>query len=642
MLKPTMPASRSYRFGTSKPMTHPSPKEVQSGSSKAKATRKPPQTPPVDAKDIVVVVENARDQLLSHGGIPSEQDVLAALRQCDKAASLVHDILAKHLSGTAAKSDTSASSLLSLDGSKAALTQSRDTKVSEAIDDLSQVALDIVSQPTVLITPQVLDLYIETQARLGRVETLPHVLALYATKPKPRSSRGSLKYVKQSAGKAANAIDPDIVEKALDATIEAKNLDAAVGVIENTYATHAFGRAKLLKKALLPASVAVATPFAVYVLASNLSQLQDSLDQRTATVVATAGIMTYVGCIPLRERWIREEERAALDKVACTFGFSQSHRFGEEEGLEFQALREFILRKGMVLDRVELMEASWRFGHTTERIGELGAHDRERDRHLRHCFWFCLVFGSVAFFVVVLEAFVIAALQFCDGEPLVSLYWATWTMLQVGGLIAIWGICLHVRHMITGKKHPPWALALGTPVLVVAGLGHYFQGKLRRSRAARSIKERSRSRGRSWGRQPEALSEVPTIRASSSESNRRENGGDTPAARGDSSGEYNAKVIGYTKDGDIIIRLAPNTREDFMTMAPLTSSITWDEPIRAPSTGLEGNTSRKQSITRGRSVSRVSFKGKEKENIGRTKDEEVDIADIGEDEKENAIQIEEV
>lgn len=133
----------------------------------------------------------------------------------------------------------------------------------------------------------------------------------------------------------------------------------------------------------------------------------------------------------------------------------------------------------------------------------------------------------------------------------------------------------------------------------------------------------------------------PTIRASSSESSGIGNGQDNPSNRMDSSGDYNAKIIGYTKDGDIIIRIAPDTRQDFISQAPLTSSITWAEPVRPSSTTLEGNTSRKQSITRGRSVSRVSLKGKENESVNRTRDEEVDIADIGEDEK-NAIQVEEV
>lgn len=105
----------------------------------------------------------------------------------------------------------------------------------------------------------------------------------------------------------------------------------------------------------------------------------------------------------------------------------------------------------------------------------------------------------------------------------------------------------------------------------------------------------------------------------------------------------NAKIIGYTKDGDIILRVAPGTREGFMLQAPLTSSITWDEPVQPSSTTLGGgNTSRKQSIARGRSVSRVSFGGKEIASVGGANDQEVDIADMGEDEKEKPSQVEQV
>ncbi|KAF3769126.1 hypothetical protein M406DRAFT_72075 [Cryphonectria parasitica EP155] len=251
---------------------------------------------------------------------------------------------------------------------------------SDVIDHISQVAFEIISHPSILITARVLEAYVVIQARLGRVETLPYVLSLYATKPRPNGKSGSVEYVQQAPDKAANAVDPTIVEKALDAAIEAKNLDAAIGVIENTYATKAFIRQKVLRRGLLPVSAAATAPLAVYLVASNLAHLQTSFDQGTATAVATAGILAYVGFtgsmgllailtqndhmkrvtwapgITLRERWLHEEERAALDKVACSFGFSQMQRFGEEEGAEFQALRQFVLRKGMVLDRVELME----------------------------------------------------------------------------------------------------------------------------------------------------------------------------------------------------------------------------------------------------------------------------------------------
>lgn len=155
-----------------------------------------------------------------------------------------------------------------------------------------------------------------------------------------------------------------------------------------------------------------------------------------------------------------------------------------------------------------LFSASWRYGRVMERIEGMRVGDWERQHLIYRCFYITLISGFLSLIIAILEAFVLLTLQFCDGEPLSSLYWSTWTVLQVGAVVAIFGICLHVRHMIKGRRHPPWALALGTPVLVVAGLGHYFQGKLKKK--ANDIRERSRSRsrdprGRSRG---EPLSEV--------------------------------------------------------------------------------------------------------------------------------------
>lgn len=99
-----------------------------------------------------------------------------------------------------------------------------------------------------------------------------------------------------------------------------------------------------------------------------------------ATNVAFVGITAYVGLtamigvvavatandqmdritwgqgIPLRERWMREEERAAIDKIAGVWGFREVWRRGEEEGEDWDALREWVGNRGMMLDRVELME----------------------------------------------------------------------------------------------------------------------------------------------------------------------------------------------------------------------------------------------------------------------------------------------
>lgn len=141
-----------------------------------------------------------------------------------------------------------------------------------------------------------------------------------------------------------------------------------------------------------------------------------------------------------------------------------------------------------------LFAASWRFGRVVERNEGLTVGDPLRQARIYRCFFISLAAGVVSLVIAILECFILLTLQFCDGEPLASLYWSTWTVLQVGAVVAIFGITLHTRHMIKGRRHPPWALALGTPVLVVAGLGHYFQGKIRRG--TKKIASRSRSRSR--------------------------------------------------------------------------------------------------------------------------------------------------
>lgn len=53
-----------------------------------------------------------------------------------------------------------------------------------------------------------------------------------------------------------------------------------------------------------------------------------------------------------------------------------------------------------------------------------------------------------------MEAYALLALQFCDGEDLISVYWSTWTMIQVGSLIAMVGIILAMFHSLKNRQHP--------------------------------------------------------------------------------------------------------------------------------------------------------------------------------------------
>lgn len=343
--------------------------------------------------EVVAAVDRVTKAFLAQPGIPSEQTTRAALRACaqnDVKLLLDAEVQPELSSNKDGHSDTTAAHLLDLDRSKrtggggkaaaAAAAASQQVSLQDVVDKMSDAAYAIVTHPPVTITPQVLADYVAVQSRLGRPETLPHVLNLYATKPRPKAVSGDVRYIEPNPTRMENAVDGETAEAALDAAIEAKNLDAAIGVIENTYSAEASVRSKLFRKALMPVTFFVAAPVVAYLAASRLSLLQHSMDNGTATSVAFAGILTYVGFTatiglvaastandqmkrvtwargtPLRRRWLREDERAAFDKVACSFGFSEHLRYGEEEGAEFQALREYILRKSMVLDAVELME----------------------------------------------------------------------------------------------------------------------------------------------------------------------------------------------------------------------------------------------------------------------------------------------
>lgn len=66
--------------------------------------------------------------------------------------------------------------------------------------------------------------------------------------------------------------------------------------------------------------------------------------------------VTWAMGVPLWERWVREEERGAIDKISQAWGFASKDKWGEEEGEEWEYLKEFCGLRGMMLDRVELMD----------------------------------------------------------------------------------------------------------------------------------------------------------------------------------------------------------------------------------------------------------------------------------------------
>ncbi|KAK4457608.1 hypothetical protein QBC42DRAFT_317414 [Cladorrhinum samala] len=191
-----------------------------------------------------------------------------------------------------------------------------------------------------------------------------------------------------------------------------------------------------------------------------------------------------------------------------------------------------------------LFLSSWKYSGDLDKVQDIEPGSREYRNRMKKCFYICGLYASISVVAVVMEVYALMALQFCDGEDLMPLYWSTWTMMQVGSLIAVFGILLSVSNSLRGRKNPPWALALGTPVLVVAGIGHAFHHAVRK-RAVR-IRSRSASRARP---------------VSTSSSNGELNG--VPMSReqtifGDESekddSEIPAKLVGYAVDGSPILR----------------------------------------------------------------------------------------
>ncbi|KAI1137773.1 hypothetical protein F5Y05DRAFT_61760 [Hypoxylon sp. FL0543] len=146
-----------------------------------------------------------------------------------------------------------------------------------------------------------------------------------------------------------------------------------------------------------------------------------------------------------------------------------------------------------------LFVSSWIYQSTMNYREKPGYCEDLFRKKLKTSLAWCTFLFLVAAVSLVIEVFALLALQFCDGEDLMSLYWATWTMLQLGSEIAILGIDLALWHHLSNVRSPLWALALGTPVLVVAGLGHLIHVALRASYKKARARRKARTTRRDGG-----------------------------------------------------------------------------------------------------------------------------------------------
>lgn len=239
--------------------------------------------------------------------------------------------------------------------------------------DLTALTYDLLSHARVFLTPAILSSFVALQRLTRDASPIPAVFALYASKPiLLADGSGSTRMPKPSQAKYG--IPVAIAAAGLQVAIDAGDMAGALDIVDTSVARAAFRRNKVIRQVLPLAGVAALTPVALWAAAQQLAAVQNTLEHDVAAKYLFTGLCVYVGFTaatgllavvtrndqmvrvrwvpgtPLRERWLREEERAALDAIAMAWGFQDPAKCGEEEGEEWELLREVVGRKGMILD----------------------------------------------------------------------------------------------------------------------------------------------------------------------------------------------------------------------------------------------------------------------------------------------------
>jgi hypothetical protein len=102
---------------------------------------------------------------------------------------------------------------------------------------------------------------------------------------------------------------------------------------------------------------------------------------------------------------------------------------------------------------------------------------------------FCFVTG---FLFLLFGAFAALNVQWCQGEDLIQFYWGFWILIGIGSEFAMLGIVVHQISALCGHESPPWNVALGTPVLVFAGVSFLWVAVTRKWAGTRIIPRRLR------------------------------------------------------------------------------------------------------------------------------------------------------
>ncbi|KAK5091749.1 hypothetical protein LTR05_001934 [Lithohypha guttulata] len=237
----------------------------------------------------------------------------------------------------------------------------------------------LLEDPKVYISERILTFYVEIATTLQLPQYLPKILHLYAHKQIPKPGSHPIQYSEPWSSTPKYAVPHRLADLAIESAISIRDMPLAISLIDETVATTQFKWAKFIKKAAFPLTLASSVIPLAWTLSSRAARWQISWEEDTffwmcisgsSAYIGTMGILLYITVttwndhhkrvrwIPgtnLWPRWVREEERYYLDRIALAWGYQDVNRHGEETGEEWEALRELLLRRQLELDRSALL-----------------------------------------------------------------------------------------------------------------------------------------------------------------------------------------------------------------------------------------------------------------------------------------------
>ena len=254
----------------------------------------------------------------------------------------------------------------------------------EASASLADTLYNLVRDPKINITQPILRWYTLTQCLLAKPEYIPEIFEQFAYKPiaHQRSPARPITYAPtRLTWRRQYAIPFDLSTIALSTAIHKRDMALAVAITDTSVHMPAHRFLRFCAKGLPRLAVASLFPALTIILANWVSTYQNTFEPYQARDMAIAAGMAYFatfgsvafvtaatwndhhvrvhwekGALRLRDRWLREDERAFLDRIAQAWGFEDRDRRGEEVGDEWEALRDTIGMRGMILDKTEFMK----------------------------------------------------------------------------------------------------------------------------------------------------------------------------------------------------------------------------------------------------------------------------------------------